>query len=89
MGNARVGGRGVRACLVGLEHFFSTSKRAISCFRMYARMVGALLSSFWKCQKTDEKGSEKVLHNAERGGGGSKAIGAIPMETTHLKKGLP
>ena len=64
--------------------------------QLFAMLTNSYLS-FWQRQKNRWKkwGPKKVLLGARltegRGGGvrGSKDIWAIPMETTHFKKGLP
>ena len=45
-------------------------------FVLFARMVCALFSSFWQCQKRNDKiGSKRIFHGARlKEGGGSKAI---------------
>ena len=59
--------------------------------QLFAMLTNSYFS-FWQCQKQMKKmGSEKSAPPCpfDRGGGGSKDIGAMPMKTTHFKKGLP
>ena len=78
---------GVNFCPDGLEHFFPHPNGqflVLEGVRTLARVVCALCSSYWPFKKTYGKDTRST-----EGGGGSKAILAMPMEKTHFKKGLP
>ena len=83
---------GLRACPDGLELFFPRPKGQFLVSECLPGWFLHFLAHFGNVKKTDEKiGSEKSATRCliDRGRGGSKAIGPIPMETTHFKKGLP
>ena len=58
-------GGDVKACLHGLGHFFPRPNGqflVLGELKSLAGMVCALVSSYWQCQKTDEKiGSERYV----------------------------
>ena len=61
---------------------------------MLGRMVCAVFSSFWPCQKTDERNrvqkSVPGCRLTEGEPGGSKAIWAMPIWKQHnSKRGIP
>ena len=69
--------------------FFHVQTDNLGGVRTLARMVFALFSSFWQCQKQIKKmGSKKVLHGARlTEGWGSKAIWAMPYGNNTFQNG--